>query len=59
MSELLPRTAAIADDLCFIRSVNSEAINHDPAITFMQTGHQLPGRPSLGLVGELWARHGE
>ncbi len=48
VSELLPRTASIVDDLCIIRSVNSEAINHDPAITFLQTGHQLPGRPSLG-----------
>jgi uncharacterized protein (DUF1501 family) len=48
VSELLPEIAKRADDLCFIRSVNSEQINHDPAITFMQTGHQLPGRPSLG-----------
>jgi uncharacterized protein (DUF1501 family) len=48
VSELLPHTGTAADDLCFIRSVNSEAINHDPAITFLQTGHQLPGRPSLG-----------
>ena len=48
VSELLPHTAAIADDLCFIRTVNTEAINHDPAITFIQTGSQFPGRPSLG-----------
>ena len=48
MSELLPHTAKIADELCIIRSLNSEAINHDPAITFMQTGHQQPGRPSFG-----------
>ncbi len=48
MSELLPHTARIADELCIIRSLNSEAINHDPAITFMQTGHQQPGRPSFG-----------
>jgi hypothetical protein len=48
VSELLPHTAGIVDDLCLIRSVNSEAINHDPAITFLQTGNQLPGRPSLG-----------
>jgi uncharacterized protein (DUF1501 family) len=48
VSELLPHTASIVDDLCIIRSMNSEAINHDPAITFLQTGHQLPGRPSLG-----------
>ncbi len=48
LSELLPHTARIADELCIIRSVNSEAINHDPAITFLQTGHQQPGRPSFG-----------
>ncbi len=48
ISELLPHTAKIVDDLCIIRSLNTEAINHDPAITFMQTGSQQPGRPSLG-----------
>ncbi len=48
ISELLPDTAKIADELCIIRSLNSEAINHDPAITFLQTGHQQPGRPSFG-----------
>jgi hypothetical protein len=48
ISELLPHTAKIADELCIIRSMNSEAINHDPAITFLQTGHQQPGRPSFG-----------
>ena len=48
ISELLPHTAKIADELCIIRSLNSEAINHDPAITFMQTGSQQPGRPSFG-----------
>ncbi len=48
VSELLPRLATVVDDLCFIRSVNSEAINHDPAITYMQTGSQFPGRPSMG-----------
>ena len=48
LSELLPYTASVADSLCFIRSVNSEAINHDPAITYLQTGHQQPGRPSFG-----------
>jgi hypothetical protein len=47
-SELLPYTAKISDELCVIRSMNTEAINHDPAITFMQTGSQQPGRPSLG-----------
>ena len=48
VSELLPHTARVVDDLCFIKSVHSEAINHDPAITFFQTGNQLPGRPSIG-----------
>lgn len=48
VSELLPHTAAMSDDLCFIRSVHSEAINHDPAITLLQTGSQQPGRPSIG-----------
>jgi hypothetical protein len=48
VSELLPHTAEVVDDLCIIKTVNSEAINHDPAITFFQTGNQLPGRPSIG-----------
>lgn len=48
LSELLPHTAKIADELCFIRTMHTEAINHDPAITFMQTGAQQAGRPSLG-----------
>ena len=48
VSELLPHTAGIADRICLIRSVHTEAINHDPAITFFQTGSQLPGRPSMG-----------
>lgn len=48
VSELLPHTAQVVDDLCIIRSVHSEAINHDPALTFFQTGNQLPGRPSIG-----------
>ncbi len=48
LSELLPRLATVADDLCIVRSVQTEAINHDPAITFLQTGHQQPGRPSFG-----------
>ena len=53
-SEMLPHTAAIADDICLIKSMYTEAINHDPAITFMQTGSQLPGRPSCGS----WADYG-
>lgn len=48
LSEMLPHTATIADDICVIRSMYTEAINHDPAITFIQTGSQLPGRPSFG-----------
>jgi len=48
VSELLPYTAKITDDLCFIKSMNTDAINHDPAITFFQTGAQIAGRPSLG-----------
>ena len=48
LSELLPHTAGVADELCFIKSMHTEAINHDPAITFFQTGAQLAGRPSIG-----------
>ncbi len=48
MSELLPHTSKIVDDLCFIKTMHTEAINHDPAITFFQTGSQQPGRPSMG-----------
>ncbi|HTO02668.1 MAG TPA: DUF1501 domain-containing protein, partial [Opitutus sp.] len=48
MSDLLPYTSKMTDDLCFIRSMHTPHINHDPAITFFQTGHQLPGRPSMG-----------
>lgn len=48
ISELLPHTAGIADELCFIKSMHTEAINHDPAITFFQTGSQQAGRPCIG-----------
>ncbi|WP_422926601.1 DUF1501 domain-containing protein [Singulisphaera sp. PoT] len=54
MSELLPHTATIADDIAVVKSLNTEAINHDPAITFIQTGSQQPGRPSLGA----WLSYG-
>jgi hypothetical protein len=54
MSELLPHTARVADDLCIVRSMHTEAINHDPAITYIQTGSQQPGRPSLGA----WLAYG-
>ena len=48
VSELMPHVGAIADDLCFIKTMHTEAINHDPAITFFQTGSQQAGRPSIG-----------
>ena len=48
VSDLMPGTAKIVDELCFVKSMYTEAINHDPAITFMQTGAQLAGRPSMG-----------
>jgi hypothetical protein len=54
VSELLPHTAGIVDDLCLIRSMYTEAINHDPAITFFQTGSQVAGRPALGA----WVSYG-
>jgi uncharacterized protein (DUF1501 family) len=54
ISELLPHTASVADELAIIRTVNTEAINHDPAITYIQTGSQKPGRPSLGA----WLSYG-
>jgi hypothetical protein len=54
VSELLPHTANIVDDITVIRSVHTEAINHDPAITFVQTGSQLAGRPSMGA----WVAYG-
>lgn len=54
MSELLPHLSGVADDLCLVRSMFTEQINHDPAITFCQTGHQLSGRPSIGA----WAGYG-
>jgi hypothetical protein len=54
LSELLPHTARLADDICLIKSMQTEAINHDPAITFCQTGSQLAGRPSMGA----WVAYG-
>ncbi|MFO0797948.1 MAG: DUF1501 domain-containing protein [Gemmataceae bacterium] len=54
LSELFPHLATVADDLTMIRSVHTEAINHDPAITFCQTGNQLAGRPSIGS----WVSYG-
>lgn len=54
LSELLPHTAKIADDICIMRSISTEAINHDPAVTFFQTGFQIAGRPSIGS----WVSYG-
>jgi hypothetical protein len=54
VSELLPWTARMVDDMCFIRTMHTEAINHEPAITYMQTGNQVTGRPCLGA----WASYG-
>jgi hypothetical protein len=54
LSELLPRTSHFADEMCLIRSMHTEAINHDPAMTLLQTGHQIGGRPSFGA----WVSHG-
>ena len=54
ISELLPHTAKMVDDLCIIKSMNTDAINHDPAITFIQSGSQQPGRPSMGA----WVSYG-
>jgi hypothetical protein len=48
MSELMPYTSKIVDELCFVKSMHTDAINHDPAITFIQSGSQFPGRPSIG-----------
>jgi hypothetical protein len=48
MSELVPHLAEVVDDMCFVRSMHTEAINHDPALTFFQTGSQIPGRPCIG-----------
>ncbi len=54
VSELLPYTSSIVDDIAIVKSVNTEAINHDPAITYINTGVQQPGKPSLGS----WVSYG-
>ena len=54
VSELLPHTAKVVKELCVVKSMYTEAINHDPAVTFIQTGSQLPGRPSFGS----WVSYG-
>ena len=54
MSELIPHMGAIADDLCIVRSMNTEAVNHSPGVTFFMTGSQQPGRPAMGA----WLAYG-
>lgn len=54
LSELLPWTSKVVDDMCFIRSMHTEAINHEPAITYMQTGNMVTGRPCIGS----WVSYG-
>ncbi len=54
VSELMPHTAQVVDELCFVKSMYTEAINHDPAVTFLQTGSSFPGRPSIGS----WVSYG-
>ena len=54
MNDLLPWTGKVADEMCFIRSMHTDAINHEPAITYIQTGNQITGRPCLGS----WASYG-
>ena len=54
LSELLPHTARIVDDIAIVKTMNTDAINHDPAITFIQSGSQQPGRPSMGA----WVSYG-
>jgi Protein of unknown function (DUF1501) len=54
LSELIPSISSVADELCLIRTMHTEAINHDPAITFCQTGSQLAGKPSIGS----WVSYG-
>jgi hypothetical protein len=54
LSEVMPHVAEVADELCFVKSLYTEAINHDPAVTFITTGHQIAGRPSIGA----WMSYG-
>jgi hypothetical protein len=54
ISEMLPNIASVVDDIAIVRTVHTEAINHDPAITYIQTGSQIPGRPSMGA----WMSYG-
>ena len=54
LSEMLPHTGSIADDICLVNSMHTEAVNHAPGVTFFMTGSQIPGRPSMGA----WATYG-
>ena len=54
LSDLLPHMSKVADDICVVKSMHTEAINHDPAVTFFQSGNQQPGRPSIGA----WLSYG-
>ena len=54
ISELMPHTASVANELCFVHSMRTDAINHEPGITFFQTGNQQPGRPAFGA----WTSYG-
>ena len=54
ISDLLPHMSEVVDDICVVKSMHTEAINHDPAVTFFQSGHQQPGRPSIGA----WLSYG-
>ena len=54
MSEMLPNVGAMADEICLVRSMNTEAVNHAPGVTFFMTGSQVPGRPSMGA----WLAYG-
>ncbi len=54
MSELIPHTGSIADEICLVRSMHTEAVNHAPGVTLFMTGSQIPGRPSMGA----WATYG-
>ena len=54
ISEVLPRIGEVADEICLLRTVHTEPINHDPAVTYLYTGHQQPGRPTLGA----WTSYG-
>ncbi|MEM7013368.1 MAG: DUF1501 domain-containing protein, partial [Verrucomicrobiota bacterium] len=54
LSEMLPNIGSLADELCMVRSMNTEAVNHAPGVTFFMTGAQIPGRPSLGA----WLSYG-